>query len=226
MTYTYRIEPLDDLGAMPAALACTGQTFEQVTAWLDAHVDVGTFVIVDEADGQPACLHPWGLAGGAAACECGRPECPTEDPHADTFGNPWYRALVDLLEDPDRDRWHTPEQVAALRLALPSVSDEASLRAALAPLEADLRDVVVAAVKPSEHGLVAPEHIENARRYFGTTAPEDIIEASARCRAWRPFAQHTDEQTAAHKADLAKVDAYEATIKPIDLPGADPMGDE
>jgi hypothetical protein len=147
----YKIESGDDLGAMPAALARTGQTFEQVTAWLDAHVDVGTFVIVDEADGQPACLHPWGLAGGACACECGRPECPdTEDPHADTFGNPWYRALVDLLEDPDRDQWHTPEQVAALRLSLPSVSDEATLRAALAPLAPDLCEEVISRVRAVE----------------------------------------------------------------------------
>ena len=44
---TYTIEPRDDLGVMSAALARTGQTFDQVTAWLDANVDVGTFVIVD-----------------------------------------------------------------------------------------------------------------------------------------------------------------------------------
>ena len=125
METIYKIESRDDLGAMPAALARTGQTFDQVTAWLDANVDVGTFVIAGRGRrpaGLPAPLRGW--RGARMPRECARPECPdTEDPHADTFGNPWYRALVDLLEDPDRDHWHTPEQVAALRLSLPSVSE-------------------------------------------------------------------------------------------------------
>jgi hypothetical protein len=77
---TYRIEAGDDLGAMPVALERSGLTHAQVSTWLDQHVDVGTFLIVDEHDGQPACLYPWGLAGGAQACDCGRPECLDNEP--------------------------------------------------------------------------------------------------------------------------------------------------
>lgn len=52
-------------------------------------------------------------------------------------------------------------------------------------------------------------------------------EALARTRAWHAFAPHTEEERAAHAADLAIVDAHEN--RPggkYDLPGADPMGDE
>lgn len=55
----------------------------------------------------------------------------------------------------------------------------------------------------------------NARRYFGETAPEFIIEAKARCYAWRPFAMHTAEEVAEHKADLTTCDTYEAAIVPV-----------
>lgn len=65
----------------------------------------------------------------------------------------------------------------------------------------------------------------NARRYFGETAPEFVIDAKARCYAWRPFAKHTEGERAEHRADLLACDTYEAAIVPADI-GADPMGDE
>lgn len=65
----------------------------------------------------------------------------------------------------------------------------------------------------------------NALRYFGQSAPEFVIDAKARCYAWRPFAKHTEEERAEHRADLLTCDTYEAAIVPVDI-GADPMGDE
>lgn len=73
---TYSIIPADNLGAMSEEHARRGISALDVDAWLDAHEDVGTYIIIDDADGKPACLHPFGLAGGALACDCGRPECP------------------------------------------------------------------------------------------------------------------------------------------------------
>lgn len=65
----------------------------------------------------------------------------------------------------------------------------------------------------------------NARSYFGDTAPSLVIEAKARCYAWRPVAKHTEQEVRDHKADLLTCDTYEAAIVPVDI-GADPMGDE
>jgi hypothetical protein len=52
-------------------------------AWLDAHPEEGNFEILDERDGALACSYLFGFAGGAAACECGRPECPDTEPADD-----------------------------------------------------------------------------------------------------------------------------------------------
>lgn len=45
---TYAIEPRDDLGAMEARFAREGLDRIDVSLWLDAHEDVGTFRIIDE----------------------------------------------------------------------------------------------------------------------------------------------------------------------------------
>jgi hypothetical protein len=72
---TFAIRPADDLGAMPATLAREHLTLDEVNAWLDEHEDVGTLVILDDRDNQPACGYDLGIAGGAQACDCGRPTC-------------------------------------------------------------------------------------------------------------------------------------------------------
>lgn len=79
----YNIVPRNDLGAMPHFYEGAELTAAEVGAWLDTHEDVGTFDIIDARDGMPACGHLWGLAGGACACECGRPECPDTPRPAD-----------------------------------------------------------------------------------------------------------------------------------------------
>ncbi len=69
------------------------------------------------------------------------------------------------------------------------------------------------------------ELTESAKRYLGSDAPERVIAADARCRAWRVFAPHTSGERAGHAQDRLTVEAWQATRKPCDLPGADPMGD-
>jgi len=64
-----------------------------------------------------------------------------------------------------------------------------------------------------------------AIRRLGAGAPVDVLDACARCYAWRPFARHTADERAAHDADVAAVDAYEASLTAPYM-GADPMGDE
>ena len=73
---TYAIRSKNGLGGMALVYERSGLTAVHVGAWLDAHEDVGAFEIVNEQDGALACGYLFGLAGGAFACECGRPECP------------------------------------------------------------------------------------------------------------------------------------------------------
>jgi hypothetical protein len=49
----------------------------ELRAWLDRHEDSGTFEIIDESDGRPACGYDTEMAGGAWACDCGRATCPS-----------------------------------------------------------------------------------------------------------------------------------------------------
>jgi hypothetical protein len=79
----YTMRWADDLGNdTPGVLIGEHMPLADVIAWLDTHEDVGTFEIVDEADGRPACGLDTGLAGGAVGCECHRcvPILPTEEP--------------------------------------------------------------------------------------------------------------------------------------------------
>jgi hypothetical protein len=57
---------------MDASLARVHITAVEVNAWLDEHVDVGTYVILDDADGKESCGHLWGFE----VCSYGRPTCP------------------------------------------------------------------------------------------------------------------------------------------------------
>lgn len=67
-----------DLGNdAPGALIGEHLARAEVLAWLDTHEDVGTFEIIDESDGLPACGHAIKTAGGAWACGCGRASCPS-----------------------------------------------------------------------------------------------------------------------------------------------------
>jgi hypothetical protein len=67
-----------DLGNdKPGALIGEHLVRADVIAWLDTHEDVGTFEIIDESDGLPACGHDTETAGGAWACDCGRASCPS-----------------------------------------------------------------------------------------------------------------------------------------------------
>jgi hypothetical protein len=72
----FTIRPRDDLGAMDPSLGREHLTLAQVEAWMDEHEDQGTFEVIDERDGLPACCYELGLAGGGYACDCGRPTCP------------------------------------------------------------------------------------------------------------------------------------------------------
>lgn len=75
------------------------------------------------------------------------------------------------------------------------------------------------------------ERMEAARRWLGDAAPADVVEAKARCYAWRPFRGllagpgYTEEERAAHAADVALVEGYVAAL-PGPHMGANPMGDE
>lgn len=77
----FTIRPRDDLGAMGAGLGREHLTVEGVRAWLDENEDVGTFEIVDERDGQEACIYEFEEQGAPIdadvyPCGCGRPTCP------------------------------------------------------------------------------------------------------------------------------------------------------
>ena len=75
----YTIRARDDLGSNLG-----GQVFGEhlplaaVLAWLDENEDTGTFELIDESDGLPACGHDTETAGGAWACDCGRAFCPSQ----------------------------------------------------------------------------------------------------------------------------------------------------
>lgn len=79
---------------------------------------------------------------------------------------------------------------------------------------------------PHTHDNGGPDHAADALRYLGSDAPADVLAAETRCLGWRPFAPHTDQERAAHAADLAAVDGWLANRARYDLPGADPMGDD
>jgi hypothetical protein len=69
----YTMRWRDDLGNdTPGQLIGEHMDLQAVVAWLDTHEDVGTFIVIDEADGLEACGLDTGLAGGAVACECHR----------------------------------------------------------------------------------------------------------------------------------------------------------
>jgi hypothetical protein len=74
----YTIRWASDLGNdTPGALIGEHLARGEVIAWLDAHEDAGTFEIIDESNGLPACGHDIETAGGAWACDCGRATCPS-----------------------------------------------------------------------------------------------------------------------------------------------------
>ena len=74
---TFTIRPRDDLGAMDKSLAREHLPLAELDAWFDLHTELqeGTFEIIDDRDGLPACGFEIGTAGGAGDCECGRPTC-------------------------------------------------------------------------------------------------------------------------------------------------------
>ena len=75
----YTMRWASDLGNdAPGVLIGAHMPLADVIAWLDAHDDAGTFEIIDESDGLPACGHDTETAGDAWACDCGRASCPSE----------------------------------------------------------------------------------------------------------------------------------------------------
>jgi hypothetical protein len=79
----YTMRWANDLGSdAPGLLIGEHMPVADVIAWLDTDEDVGTFEIIDEADGRPACGLDTGLAGGAVGCECHRcvPILPADEP--------------------------------------------------------------------------------------------------------------------------------------------------
>jgi hypothetical protein len=144
----------DDLGNdRPGELIGEHLTLDAVNRWLDEHEDEGTFEIIDERDGAEACGWQFEMCGGAQACDCGRPECPSNETGVHLYDNPWCREVMDLLDDPAvREPGAfvtlTEETKALVRAAVPSIHDEASFRAALAGhLEESLVEIMVAAVQ-------------------------------------------------------------------------------
>jgi hypothetical protein len=71
----FTIRTRDDLGSNGCTVFGEHLTLEEMRAWLDEHEDDGTFEIIDESDGLPACGDDTEMSGGAWACDCGRPHC-------------------------------------------------------------------------------------------------------------------------------------------------------
>lgn len=75
MAYTIRAR--DDLGSNGFE-AREHLTRREMLMWLDQHEDEGTFEVIDESDGRPACGYETEMSGGAFGCDCARPICGTQ----------------------------------------------------------------------------------------------------------------------------------------------------
>jgi len=71
----FTVRAADDLGN-DGTLLIEHLSLRQLRDWLDQHEDPGTFLVLDESDGKPACGYDTEMAGGAWACDCGRATCP------------------------------------------------------------------------------------------------------------------------------------------------------
>jgi len=75
---------------------------------------------------------------------------------------------------------------------------------------------------------VTPALLRNAREWYGSEAPASVVNAKARCLAWRAFAKHSEADKIRHQRDISLCEKYERQRAKSrgELIGPDPFGDE